>query len=138
MDEKAEVFATGEEFLGAAEDYFTHCDTQEDLYGEAGLCLWLSSHNPSGAIVTQQVLRSWYDGETCPHLQDAVRLAYLRIQHQVETDPRYQGKGGMTSKALLLLKQSRLGGYADRQQEQKGDAQVNVVFGENMEQSDFE
>lgn len=137
MDKKTVVFATAEEFSKAAEGYFTHCDAQEDLYGEAGVCLWLSSHNPGGAIVTQQTLRSWYDGEACPWLRDAVRLAYLRIQHQIETDPRYQGKGGMTSKAVLLLKQSRLGGYADRP-EQKGDAPVKVVFGENMEQSDFE
>lgn len=137
MDEETVAFATGEEFSKAAEDYFSHCDAREDLYGEAGLCLWLSGHNPGGAIVTQQALRAWYDGTACPHLRDAVRLAYLRIQHQIETDPRYQGKGGMTSKALLLLKQSRLGGYADKQ-EQKGDTQVNVVFGENMEQSDFE
>lgn len=137
MDEKAVVFATGEEFSQAVEGYFKHCDAEEDLYGEAGLCLWLSSHSPGGAIVTQQTLRSWYDGEACPHLRDAVRLAYLRIQHQVETDPRYQGKAGMASKALLLLKQSRLGGYAEKP-EPKGDAQVKVIFGENMEQSDFE
>lgn len=103
MDEETVAFATEEEFSRAAEDYFAHCDAREDLYGEAGLCLWLSSHNPGGAIVTQQALRAWYDGTACPHLRDAVRLAYLRIQHQIETDPRYQGKGGMTSKALLLL-----------------------------------
>lgn len=137
MDGEKDVFATAEEFSKTAKEYFAHCDAGEDLYGEAGLCLWLSAHNPKGALVTQQTLRAWYDGEACPQLRDAVRLAYLRIQDQIETDPRYQGKSGMSSKAVLLLKQSRLGGYAERQ-EQKSERQVSVVFGENMEQSDFE
>lgn len=130
------VFETAEEFTQAAEEYFRQCDAGEVLYDEAGLCLYLSGHNPKERPVTARTLRSWYDGERARHLQEAVQMAYLRIQHQIATDPRYQEKSGMVTKALFLLKQSRLGGYNDKG-EQKEPAQVVIRFGETVEKEDF-
>lgn len=130
------VFETEDAFTQAAEGYFSQCDADETLYDEAGLCLYLSRHNPKGKPVTVRTLRAWYDGEHAAYLQEAVQMAYLRIQHQIATDPRYQEKGGMATKAIFLMKQARLGGYTDRT-EQKTDATVNINFGKTMDQSDF-
>lgn len=131
------IFPTAEEFVAAADGYFSECDTRHTLYGEAGLCLYLSKHNAKGRTVTLRALRSWYDGDKCEHLQDAVQAVYLRIQAQIETDPRYQEKGGMTTKAIFLMKQARLGGYQDKT-EQKTDTTVTIVHGSTMDGSDFE
>ena len=89
------IFPTAEKFTRAAEDYFNHCDAQGIVYGEAGLCLALTQGNPKNRAVTLQTLRSWYDGKDCLWLQEAVQLAYLRIQSQIESDPRYQEKSGI-------------------------------------------
>lgn len=130
-------FATAEAFTKAANTYFAQCDAEERLYGEAGLCLALSKHSAGGQIVTLGTLRSWYDGEACEYLQDAVQAAYLRIQDQAESDPRYFEKSALSSKAMLLLKQRRLGGYRDKG-EQKTDATVTIVHGASMDETDFE
>lgn len=131
------AFATAEEFTKAAEHYFTQCDAEKRLYGEAGLCLALSKESGNGQIVTLGMLRDWYDAASCPYLQDAVQAAYLRIQDQAESDPRYYEKSGMSSKAMMLLKQRRLGGYRDKT-EQKSDTTVTIVYGNSMDESDFE
>lgn len=131
------TFETAEEFTRAADGYFAHCDGLGTLYGEAGLCLWLTTHNPKGRPVTERALREWYDGKHCPYLQEAVQLAYLRIREQIETDPRYQDKGGMTSKAIFLMKQPRLGGYTDKP-DQKSDVTVTILHGATVDGSDFE
>lgn len=130
------AFPNAEAFTAAAEEYFADCDKRGILYGEAGLCVALSRHSATGKPVTVRALQSWWDGEKCPHLQDAVQLAYLRIQSQIETDPRYQEKGGMATKAIFLLKQKRLGGYTDKA-EQKNDVTVTILHGNSMDQSDF-
>lgn len=134
-----DIFETAEEFNEAAEAYFNEADKEGKLYGEAGLCIGLSRYNKKGRNVGISTLRSWYDKglESCPGLQEAVQMAYLRIQEQIETDPAYVGKGGLTTKAIFLLKQSRLGGYQEKQ-EAKGDMTLNITFGKNMEKSDFE
>lgn len=130
------VFETAEDFTRTANGYFDDCDEAGMLYSEAGLCLWLGAHNPKGRSVTLGTLRKWYDGETCKYLQGAVQLAYLRIQEQIETDPRYQDKGGMATKAIFLLKQTRFGGFTDKP-EQQSSTTVNISFGKTMDSSDF-
>lgn len=134
--EASAVFPTAEAFTEAANKYFDECDSTDALYGEAGLCLGLSKYNAKGRNVTLAALRSWYDGEYCSWLQEAVQMAYLRIQQQVETDPRYREKGGMATRAIFTLKQNRLGGYQDKQ-EVKNDSTVRVIFGDGVDASDF-
>lgn len=130
------AFPTAEDFTEAAEEYFADCDGKGELYGEAGLCLALSRRSANGRPVTLGELRDWWDGEACPHLKDAARVAYLRIQDQIERDPRFQ-KSGMTSKAVFLLKQERLGGYADKG-EQKAKARVTITYEGSMDETDLE
>lgn len=136
--EKAQaIFPTPEEFTRAAENYFADCDGRGVVYGEAGLCLALSRDNQKGQAVTLQKLRSWYDGKDCQWLQEAVQLAYLRIQAQIESDPRYQDKSGMISRGSFLQKQPRLGGYQEKG-ESKGETVVQILCGSSMDQSDFQ
>ena len=130
------VFETAEEFSSLADQYFSHCDLNGELYGEAGLCLYLSKHNAKGRSVTLATLRGWYDGSSCEHLQDAVQLAYLRIQSQVESDPRYREKGGMATRAIFMQKQKRFGGYQDKS-EVSQDTKVHIIHGDGMDESDF-
>lgn len=131
------IFPTAEDFNRAAEDYFNNCDGRGVVYGEAGLCLALSRSNPQKRAVTLQRLRGWYDGKDCPWLQEAVQLAYLRIQDQIESDPRYQEKSGMITRGSYLQKQPRLGGYQEKQ-EGKGDTIVQILCGPSMDESDFQ
>lgn len=131
------VFETVEDFQQAAEKYFAAADEKNELYGEAGLCLGLSKFNRKGRNVSLTTLRKWYDGDACAYLQEAVQMAYLRIQAQIESDPRYGGKSGMTTRAIFLQRQTRLGGYQDKQ-ESRNDVNLNVTFGKNMDKSDFE
>lgn len=131
------VFASAEEFTAAAEAYFADADANGELYGEAGLCLALSRLNKKRRNVTLGTLRKWYDGDACKYLQDAVQMAYLRIQRQIETDERYAEKGGMATRAIFLQKQKRFGGYQDKT-ETKNDMNLNITFGRNMDKSDFE
>ena len=121
------------EFLANA--YFTYCDGNNLLYGEAGLALYLSDHNTKGKVVTVNALRRWCDGDACPHLQEAAQRAYLRIQSQIESDPRYQEKG-MVTRSIFLQKQKRLGEYQDKV-EAKNDHTFKFVFGNSMDESDF-
>ena len=134
--EAAATFATAEEFTEAANRYFDECDEHGVLYGEAGLCLGLSKYNRKGRTVTLRSLRNWYDGESCDYLQDAVQTAYLRIQQQIESDPRYQEKGGMATRGIFLQKQVRFGGYQDRT-ETKNESTVKIIHGSTMDESDF-
>lgn len=115
IGDKSCTFETVEEFEEAAAGYFDECDRREEKYSEAGLCLWLSAHNRKGRNVTLHTLQSWYDGNSADHLQEAVQMAYLRIQHQIETDPRYDDKA-MTAYRIFLEKQPRLGGKTDKQE----------------------
>lgn len=129
------IFPTAEEFIEAADRYFDECDAIDAIYGEAGLCLALSRYNAKGKAVTLKTLRGWYDGESCPWLQEPVQLAYLRIQQQIETDPRYHSKN-MASRGIFLQKQPRLGGYQDKQ-ETKTDTTVRIIHGDSVDESDF-
>ena len=129
------IFPTVEEFQKAADDYFDECDERGVLYGEAGLALYLSEHNAKRRTVTLARLREWYDGNRCAYLQDAVQMAYLRIQNQVETDERYREKG-MVTRGIFLQKQTRLGGYQDKI-EQKNDTTVRIIHGDSVDDSDF-
>lgn len=129
------VFETAEAFEAAANAYFDACDRYGKLYGEAGLCLALSRGNQKRRTVTLATLRKWYDGESCPYLQDAVQRAYLRIQEQIETDPTYREKG-MVPRSIFLQKQPRLGGYQDKV-ETKNDATVKIVLENGMDMELF-
>lgn len=129
------IFPDAETFTKAANAYFDECDERNELYGEAGLALYLSAHNPGGRTVTLKTLRTWYDGDKSTWLQDAVQMAYLRIQQQVESDGRYRDKA-MVTRGIFLQKQTRLGGYQDRV-EQKTEATVHIVHGDSMDESDF-
>lgn len=121
-------YATSADLRAKIDEYFSECDGSGTLYGEAGLARHL------GVILA--TLRKWYDGTDCADLQEAVQLAYLRIQEQVETDPRYQEKG-MVTRGIFLQKQPRFGGYQDRI-ESKQDIVVNVKMGAGMDASDFQ
>lgn len=121
-------YATAADLYAKIDEYFSECDGSGTLYGEAGLARHL------GVILA--TLRKWYDGTDCADLQEAVQLAYLRIQEQVETDSRYQEKG-MVTRGIFLQKQPRFGGYQDRI-ESKQDIVVNVKMGAGMDASDFQ
>lgn len=123
----ASRYDTAEDLQKACDAYFAKCDQMGLLYGEAGLALHLG--------VTLTTLRSWYDGNRSAHLQNVTQMAYMKIQEQVESDPRYQEKG-MVTRGIFLNKQMRLGGYQDKV-ESKSDISVNVKMGENMDESDF-
>lgn len=129
------IFPEVNEFAMLVRDYFDECDDKGVLYGEAGLCVYLSNHNLAKRTVSKEMLRAWHDGASCKHLQEAAQLAYLRIQEQIETDPRYQEKG-MVTRSIFLQKQERYGGYQDRV-ETKNDATFKFVFGKSMDESDF-
>lgn len=124
-----------EEFIELCDSYFDECDNDHRLYGEAGLCLYLSEYNRARRTVSTRMLHEWYDGKKCEYLQDAVLKAYLRIQAQIEADPRYREKGGMATRAIFLQKQPRLGDYTDK--EKPAATAVNITFGGNMDDSDF-
>lgn len=130
------TFETAAEFTEAANRYFDECDASGTLYGEAGLCLALTKYNRKGRTVNLRSLKDWYDGYKATYLQDAVQQAYLRIQSQIETDPRYQEKGGMATRAIFLQKQKRLGGYQDKPVD-VAPPTINITFGKNMDESDF-
>ena len=121
-------YATAADLQAKIDEYFNQCDENCVLYGEAGLARHL------GVILA--TLRKWYDGTDCADLQEAVQLAYLRIQEQVETDPRYQEKG-MVTRGIFLQKQPRFGGYQDRIEARQNIA-VNVKMGANVDASDFQ
>lgn len=122
------TYQTAGEFEKVAEAYFARCDAENRLYGEAGLALALN--------VKLGTLRNWYDGTKAPHLQDAAQMAYLRIQSQLESDPRYQEKG-MVTKAIFWNKQDRFGGYSDNARS-KQEVTGKIIFGKNMDASDLE
>lgn len=112
---------------GRSEDYFSRCDKEGSLYGEAGLALALG--------VSLETLRNWYDGQERPDLTEEVRRSYLRIQSQLESSKAYVGNG-MASKAVFLLKQPRLGGYQEKA-DARHDLTVNLKMGKGMDESDF-
>jgi len=120
-------YATADLLKAKCDEYFRTCDEDGALYGEAGLALHLN--------VTIETLRRWYDGKRCPDFQETAQMAYLRIQNQIETDPRYQEKG-MVTRGIFLNKQPRFGGYQDKV-EARQDISVNVNMGKGMDDSDF-
>lgn len=129
------VFATAKKFTRAANGYFAKCDEENKLYGEAGLCLYLSEHNESDRVVTTRMLRNWWRGDSCEYLKDAVDAAYMRIQAQIETDHTYMDKT-MATRAIFLLKQPFFGGYQDKT-ETKTDTTVRIVHDDSVSAEDF-
>ena len=121
-------YANADALQEKCDEYFAKCDETGELYTESGLALHLG--------VTFDTLSDWYDGVKCPDLQETIKMAYLRILHEVETNPTYQQKG-MVTMAIFLMKQKRMGGRQDRI-EAKQDISVNVNMGKNMDKSDWE
>ena len=133
--EACKLFKSADQFAELADKYFDECDRRDALYDEAGLCLFLTRQ--IGKNVTLKRLREFYDGDTKQDgLSEAVQMAYLRMQQQIATDPRYQEKA-MVTRAIFLNKQTRFGGYQDKV-ETKNDMRVEVVFGGSVSKSDFE
>jgi len=122
-------FANAKRLRGKCDEYFERCDQEGRLYGEAGLALHLG--------VTLGTLRSWYAGAQCPDLQETVQMAYLRIQDQLETDPRWQGKGS-ASRSNFLNKQPWFGGYQDTRSDAKKEMEFTIRLGSNADPSDLE
>lgn len=130
---KAEIcgkfgFSSVEELEKRIEAYFDGCDAEKKLYGPAGLALGLG-------LELEDLMRL-REGREGTELMRPVKRAFLRIQDQVETDPRYREKGGMATRAIFALKQPWLGGYQDKI-EAKQDLTVNVKMGGGMDESDF-
>lgn len=118
-------YRSAKDLEAAVEQFFAGRDQENKLYGEAGLALALN--------VSLQTLRAWYDGREHKEFQPVIRRAYLRIQDQIESSPLYQERS-MGTRANMLLKQNRLGAYAERGE---GDVEVRVLLGDQMEKSDF-
>lgn len=121
-------FSSAEELADRIDAYFDGCDGEKKLYGPAGLALSLG--------LEMEALMNMREGREGPELMRIVKRAFLRIQDQVETDPRYREKGGMATRAIFALKQPWLGGYQDKI-EAKQDLTVNVKMGSGMDESDF-
>ena len=132
--DKPEAQPSGAAFTRAANRYFELCDSEDRLYSESGLCLALQSKERA---VTPAMLRAWYDDDSQPALRDAVRSAYLRIQLQIETDPRYWEKSGIASRAVQLLGQRYFGGGLQREETKQGPT-VQVIFDSGVEPGDFQ
>lgn len=121
-------FLSVEDLEERIEAYFDGCDMEKKLYGPAGLALALD--------LELEDLMSLREGREGAELMRPVKRAFLRIQDQVETDPRYREKGGMATRAIFALKQPWLGAYQDKI-EAKQDLTVNVKMGSGMDESDF-
>lgn len=137
-------------FRERAEAYFDAQDEAGLAYSEAGLANTMgwtvqrmqryydANDGKDDELVEAQVRafeqgRKVEDGQAV--LSYVVRLAYQRIQEQIDTSPIYQEKG-MVTRGIFLNKQKRLGGYQDRM-EARQDVSVNVTFGEGVDPSDF-
>lgn len=121
-------FSSVAELEDRIDAYFDGCDAEKKLYGPAGLALALD--------LELEDLMSLREGKEGAELMRPVKRAFLRIQDQVETDPRYREKGGMATRAIFALKQPWLGAYQDKI-EAKQDLTVNVKMGSGMDESDF-
>lgn len=134
------LFETADEFREAADRYFDECDEKGELYSPAGLSLALKKYGPKHRFVDRNRLALWANGEACattPGLQEAVLEAFARIEHQIETDARYQDKA-LNTRAIFYLKQPMLGGMQDVQKENKTKVEVVLKHGKSVEESDFQ
>ena len=120
----------------AIEGYFAKCDRDGAIYGGAGLARELRDDREGGRLVSVALMRKWYDGQSCAAFQPEIERAYMRIQSQIESDPRYMDKT-MGTRAIFLLKQTRFGGLQDKI-EAKQEISLNVNMGKNMDKSDWE
>lgn len=133
----APIFPTADDFRKAADKYFDACDATGELYSVAGLCLGLKKYGPNRRFVSRDTLEDWARGETkIEGLQDAALEAFLRIEHQLETDERYKDKA-LNTRAIFFLKRPSLGGYRDVQKEDKSKVEVVLKHGDDIDTSDF-
>lgn len=122
------MFKNAAELRKACDKYFDERDQKGDLYSEPGLILSLG--------IAEDTWDNWWEGRNCPDLQGEVRRACLRISDQIWTHPAYREKGGMSTRAIFLLKQKRLGGLTDQIQA-KQDMTLHVKYGSGVDESDF-
>lgn len=120
-------YADVESLQKAIDAYFAHCERTGEIVGEEGLAYHLG--------VSISTIGNWYDGVTCPEFQEAVQLAFTKLQYLRSIDPRFMEKG-MTSIYMFSKKQKRYGGWQDTV-EAKQDISVNVKMGTGMDESDF-
>lgn len=123
----------------ALEQYFREADCMGELYSEFGLAKALK--------VTMRELHRLHDGAYDPKnedgdatntdISDAVKMGYARLAEQLVTDPRWNDRGGASSKSVFLLKQPRIAGYVDKQ-EVSGSHSVSIKFGSSVDKSCFE
>lgn len=126
--EKTDAQEKAQAFWKKSCEYFNACDENERLYSEAGLALYMET--------PLDVLGDWWDGKAGPEMQQELKMAYLRIQEQIDTAPEYREKG-MVSRSNFLNKQKRFGGYQEKS-EVKQDISIDIKFGKGMEGSDFD
>ena len=138
-------------FLKQSEEYFDVQDRLEQAYSEAGLAnamRWTLGrlqryYDYNGGCEDEEVeaqVEAFEAGNE--EIDDPrcvfsyyVRLAYQRIQEQIDTSPIYREKG-MVTRGIFLNKQKRLGGYQDKQ-ETRQDFSVYVTFGNGVDASDY-
>lgn len=137
-------------FQKNAEAYFAKQDEEGLAYSEAGLAntmgwtvqrmqRYYDANDSKDDEQVEEQVRAFEEGrevkDASAVLSYVIRLAYQRIQEQIDTSPIYQEKG-MVTRGIFLNKQKRFGGYQDRQ-ETRQDVSVNVTFGDGMDPSDF-
>lgn len=123
----------------ALEQYFREADDMGELYSEFGMAEALK--------VSVKELHRLHDGEYDPKdsdgnvtntdISDAVAYGYMRHAHQLVTDPRWNDRGGASSKSMFLLRQKRIAAYVDKL-EVSGSHSVSIKFGSNVDKSCFE
>ena len=156
MNEKAarahrlQTIAKTQACITCSEAYFIKQDALGQAYSEAGLANAMSW--PLGRLqryydyndgreddAVEELVEQFQSGveimDPLAVMSYYVRLAYQRIQEQIDTSPIYQEKG-MVTRGIFLNKQKRLGGYQDKQ-ETRQDISVNVTFGDGVDASDF-
>lgn len=139
------------EFRKQSEAYFQSCDEEDVLYSEPGLADFLGCevnllhyrYDYNDGRDPEEVAAAVADFEVGKEVDQPqqvmshyVRMAYMRIWKQVDTDPRYMEKS-MVSYKIFLNKQKRLGGRQDRQ-EMNQNVSVNVVFGKGADEKCWE
>lgn len=143
---REKVLKSVREFRKKSEAYFDRQDEEGLAYSEAGLanCMgwtlarlqrYYDYNNGKDDEAIEAQVDAFEDGgevtAAVSVMSYYVRLAYQRIQEQIDTSPIYQEKG-MVTRGIFLNKQVRLGGYQDKF-EQKQDISVNVTFGDGAD-----
>lgn len=118
-------YATPEELQEKLDAYFAECERNGELPNEFSLGVYLG--------VSLHTLDNWFNGTRCPHLQETIQMAYMRMSAAWMEEARSNPKFAMP---IFLLKQKRFGGYQDKV-ESNAEVKVQVTMGSGVEASDF-